>query len=99
MSTASLAQLKRTSVYADVFRIWFDGACGTIAGLRLGRTAQQAVEWEEINAAWGQAVLLLATLAQVGRGGGRRGRGGMGHAEAEGVGGHAGCGEECPACF
>lgn len=26
----------------------------------------QAVEWDEINAAWGQAVLLLATLAKVG---------------------------------
>jgi hypothetical protein len=58
--------LRRTNVHADLFRIWFDGACGTISGLRLGRTAQQAVEWDEINAAWGQAVLLLATLARVG---------------------------------
>lgn len=64
-SSAALASLKRSTVLADVFRIWFDGSCGTISGLRLGRTAQQAVEWEEINAAWGQAVLLLATLAKV----------------------------------
>ncbi|KAL4458034.1 hypothetical protein ABPG75_012899 [Micractinium tetrahymenae] len=63
-SSAALAALKRTTVIADTFRIWFDGSCGTISGLRLGRTAQQAVEWEEINAAWGQAVLLLATLAK-----------------------------------
>lgn len=68
-SSAALASLKRTAVHHDVFRIWFDGSCGTISGLRLGRTAQQAVEWEEINAAWGQAVLLLATLAKVGMGG------------------------------
>lgn len=74
-SSSALAALKRTTVLADVFRIWFDGSCGTISGLRLGRTAQQAVEWDEINAAWGQAVLLLATLARVRRGWGRR-RGG-----------------------
>ena len=34
----------------------------------------QAVEWDEINAAWGQAVLLLATLAKVRRGVRRGGR-------------------------
>lgn len=65
-SSGALCMLRRTSVYNDLFRIWFHGACGTISGLRLGRTAQQAVEWDEINAAWGQAVLLLATLARVG---------------------------------
>ncbi|KAI3435500.1 hypothetical protein D9Q98_001566 [Chlorella vulgaris] len=63
-SSGALCMLRRTSVYNDLFRIWFHGACGTISGLRLGRTAQQAVEWDEINAAWGQAVLLLATLAR-----------------------------------
>ena len=47
-----------------MFRIWFDGPFGTISGLRLGRTSSVAVEWDEINAAWGQAVLLLATLAK-----------------------------------
>jgi hypothetical protein len=31
---------------------------------RLGRTPEIPVEWEEINAAWGQAVLLLHTMAQ-----------------------------------
>ncbi len=44
-----------------------DGPFGTISGFRLGRTPEVAVEWDEINAAWGQAVLLLHTMAQVGR--------------------------------
>eukprot|EP00887_Chlorella_sp_A99_P001491 scaffold8.g1491.t1 len=60
----ALNMLKRTNVYSDVFKIWFDGPFGTISGLRLGRTSSQHVEWDEINAAWGQAVLLLSTLAQ-----------------------------------
>lgn len=58
--------LKRTNVYSDVFKIWWDGPFGTISGLRLGRTQQQEVSWDEINAAWGQAVLLLHTMAKVG---------------------------------
>jgi beclin 1 len=43
-----------------------DGCFGTISGFRLGRTPEHPVEWDEINAAWGQAVLLLFTMAQVG---------------------------------
>lgn len=35
------------------------------AGFRLGKTPTVGVAWTEINAAWGQAVLLLHTLAQV----------------------------------
>jgi beclin 1 len=45
-------------------RIWHDGPFGTISGFRLGRTPECPVEWDEINAAWGQAVLLLHTMAQ-----------------------------------
>lgn len=41
-----------------------DGPFGTISGFRLGRTSEMPVEWDEINAAWGQAVLLLYTMAQ-----------------------------------
>ncbi len=59
--------LKRTNVYSDVFKIWFDGPFGTISGLRLGRTSSQEVSWDEINAAWGQAVLLLNTMAKASR--------------------------------
>lgn len=36
-----------------------------LAGFRLGKTPTVGVAWTEINAAWGQAVLLLHTLAQV----------------------------------
>lgn len=63
-ANVSLDILKRTNVHSDVFRIWFDGPFGTISGLRLGRTTSHPVEWDEINAAWGQAVLLLASLAR-----------------------------------
>lgn len=42
-----------------------DGPFGTISGFRLGRTPEVPVEWDEVNAAWGQAVLLLHTMAQV----------------------------------
>lgn len=48
----------------DTFRIWHDGPFGTISGFRLGRTPEHPVDWNEINAAWGQAVLLLHTMAQ-----------------------------------
>ncbi len=61
-----LQLLKSTNVFNDAFKIWHDGPFGTISGFRLGRTPEVAVEWDEINAAWGQAVLLLHTMAQVG---------------------------------
>ncbi|KAF5839533.1 autophagy protein [Dunaliella salina] len=56
--------LQSTNVYNDAFKIWHDGPFGTISGFRLGRTPEVPVEWDEINAAWGQAVLLLHTMAQ-----------------------------------
>jgi len=59
-----LQLLRNTNVYNDAFKIWHDGPFGTISGFRLGRTPDQPVEWDEINAAWGQAVLLLHTMAQ-----------------------------------
>ncbi|KAI9866677.1 MAG: autophagy protein 6 [Trichoglossum hirsutum] len=58
-----LERLQRTNVYNDTFCIGHDGFFGTINGLRLGRLANQPVEWSEINAAWGQTLLLLATVA------------------------------------
>ena len=64
-SEAQLQRLQATNVYNDVFRIWHIGPFGTISGFRLGRTSKEPVEWTEINAAWGQAVLLLHTMAQV----------------------------------
>ncbi|KAL4883733.1 autophagy protein Apg6-domain-containing protein [Aspergillus karnatakaensis] len=58
-----LERLQRTNVYNDAFCIGHDGYFGTINSLRLGRLANPSVEWPEINAAWGQAALLLATIA------------------------------------
>lgn len=63
-TAAHLERLQQTNVYQDVFRIWHDGPFGTIGGFRLGRTNDVSVEWDEINAAWGQAVLLLHTMAK-----------------------------------
>ncbi|KAL1954704.1 hypothetical protein VTO42DRAFT_808 [Malbranchea cinnamomea] len=59
-----LERLQRTNVYNDTFCISHDGYFGTINGLRLGRLSNQPVEWAEINAAWGQTLLLLATVAE-----------------------------------
>ncbi|OLL22735.1 Vacuolar protein sorting-associated protein atg6 [Neolecta irregularis DAH-3] len=59
-----LERLQRTNVYNDVFCISHDGHFGTINGLRLGRSQQYMVEWTEINAAWGQTLLLLVTVAE-----------------------------------
>lgn len=58
-----LEKLQRTNVYNDTFCISHDGYFGTINGLRLGRLPTQPVEWTEINAAWGQTLLLLSTIA------------------------------------
>jgi beclin len=64
MCMQQLAQLKRTYVYDDAFHISYDGHFGTINGFRLGRLPSQQVEWWEINAALGQVVLLLHTMAR-----------------------------------
>ncbi|CAG8513138.1 6371_t:CDS:2 [Scutellospora calospora] len=58
-----LEKLQRTNVYNDTFGISHDGNFGTINGFRLGRLPDVMVDWNEINAAWGQTLLLLATIA------------------------------------
>ena len=40
------------------------GPFGTINGFRLGRLPGVHIEWSEINAAWGQVVLLLSSLTK-----------------------------------
>lgn len=45
------------------FLIRHSGQFGTINNFRLGRLPSVPVEWNEINAAWGQTVLLLHALA------------------------------------
>jgi len=61
---ATLEKLERTNVYNDAFCIGHDGVFGTINGLRLGRVPGVPVDWAEINAAWGQTLLLLYTIAR-----------------------------------
>lgn len=58
-----LTKLQRANVYNDTFSIHHDGNFATINGLRLGRLPSKPVEWPEINAAWGQALLLVVTVA------------------------------------
>ncbi|XP_075487859.1 beclin-1-like protein isoform X2 [Primulina tabacum] len=64
VSRAHLGLLNRTDVLNDAFPIWYDGEFRTINTFRLGRLPKVQVEWDEINAAWGQACLLLHTMAQ-----------------------------------
>lgn len=55
--------LKRVNISNEAFHIWHEGPFGIINGFRLGRLTSYPVEWAEVNAAWGQAALLLATIA------------------------------------
>ncbi|KAI8996809.1 autophagy protein Apg6-domain-containing protein [Pilobolus umbonatus] len=56
-------RLQKTVVYNDAFCISHDGPFGTINGFRLGRLHTHPVDWNEVNAAWGQTLLLLYTVA------------------------------------
>ena len=58
-----LEKLQRSNVYNDTFCISHDGTFATINGLRLGRLSTKPVDWPEINAAWGHALLLIVTVA------------------------------------
>ncbi|KAK8639667.1 hypothetical protein V6N13_138039 [Hibiscus sabdariffa] len=64
VSQAHLELLKRTNVLNGAFPIWHEGEFGTINNFRLGKLPKIPVEWDEINAAWGQACLLLHTMCQ-----------------------------------
>lgn len=57
-------KLQRSNVYNDTFHISFDGYFATINSLRLGRLSNRPVDWPEINAAWGHALMLLTTIAE-----------------------------------
>ncbi|KAL5006135.1 hypothetical protein ScPMuIL_017293 [Solemya velum] len=59
-----LDKLKKTNVFNTTFHIWHSGHFGTINNFRLGRLPSVPVDWNEINAAWGQTVLLLYSLAK-----------------------------------
>lgn len=57
-------KLSLTNVLNATFHIWHIGHFATINGFRLGRLPKEPVSWDEINAAWGQCVLLLQCLAK-----------------------------------
>ncbi|XP_014677324.1 PREDICTED: beclin-1-like [Priapulus caudatus] len=59
-----LDKLKKTNVFNATFHIWHNGHFGTINNFRLGRLPSVLVDWNEINAAWGQTVLLLHALSR-----------------------------------
>ncbi|VDK29807.1 unnamed protein product [Gongylonema pulchrum] len=54
-----LDKLSKINVLNTAFHIWQQGCFGTINGFRLGQLPHSQVEWNEINAAWGQLALLL----------------------------------------
>lgn len=60
-----LTPLNQLNIYLDTFVIGItQHGLGTINNLRLGTKPDEVVEWDEINAAWGQTVLLLYMLAK-----------------------------------
>lgn len=63
-NSALLSPLSRYNVINDAFSIWADGPYGTINGLKLGKTPNDSVSWDEVNAAWGQTAFLLDSLIQ-----------------------------------
>ncbi|CAG9464431.1 unnamed protein product [Pedinophyceae sp. YPF-701] len=60
-------RLTKARPFVDCFHIWYDGPFGTITGFRLGRTPEEPVPWEEINAGLGQCVALLDAMARAWR--------------------------------
>ena len=58
-------RLKNVDVLTEVFAIDLDAPIPMINGLRLGRQSGATVEWSELNAALGQVVLLVHTLARL----------------------------------
>lgn len=57
-------KLSSTNILNRTFHISHSGSFATINGFRLGRLPKEQVSWDEINAAWGQCVLLLHCLAK-----------------------------------
>jgi beclin 1 len=60
-----LAELRRTNIYDDAFNIYYDGHYGTINNSRLGRLQSVPVDVADINAALGQCVHLLFSIASL----------------------------------
>ncbi len=63
-SQGRLEKLKKMNVFNATFSIWHSGHFATINGFRLGRLPSVPVDWNEINAAWGQTAFLMHSLAK-----------------------------------
>lgn len=58
-----LKKLMQVNPVNDAFYIWYLGPFGTINNFRLGKLPVKPIEWTEINAALGQAVLAVSVVA------------------------------------
>ncbi|RLN89182.1 hypothetical protein BBJ28_00012677 [Nothophytophthora sp. Chile5] len=56
---------KSLNILTDMFVIGYNGTFGTINQFRMGQSASLSIEWNEINAAFGESALLLQTLADI----------------------------------
>jgi beclin 1 len=61
--TCQLKRFMQINVINDAFFIWYTGPFATINNFKLGNLPVKPVEWTEINAALGQAVLAVAVIA------------------------------------
>lgn len=59
-----LSKIRCLSVYGDAYFIWHRGTFATVNSARLGRLPGAIPDWNEINAALGQLVLILSITAQ-----------------------------------
>jgi len=67
VSEVDVRKLRSTDIFEDCFHIRMPDTntrFATINGFRMGTLPTERVGWNEINAGWGQAALLLATLAK-----------------------------------
>lgn len=63
-SDNKLQKLMHYDSINDAFHIWYSGPFATINNFRLGTLPSCTIEWTEINAAFGQAVLAIAIVAE-----------------------------------
>ena len=61
--SSALERSMQINVLNDAFYIWFAGPFATINNFRLGTLPSHPVDWTEINAAFGQAALVVHTVA------------------------------------
>jgi beclin 1 len=61
--SSRLQKLMQINVINDAFHIWYSGPFGTINNFRLGNLPIKPIEWTEINAALGQAVLAISIVS------------------------------------